>query len=305
MACVGLDRDSTGVKSSAKAQGRGHEAMTSESDRLCRTPRAGMARLFEIMRRLRDPQTGCPWDLVQTFATIAPHTIEEAHEVGDAIEREAWDDVRDELGDLLFQIVYHATLAREQGLFDFESIVDGVADKMVDRHPHVFGGQSRDKSAARQARDWEIAKAAERKARGADGALDDVALGLPALVRASKLQKRAARVGFDGADTEGVLANLSGQAEELARARQGAHPDAIEGQMGDLLFSMVTLARHLGVDAEAALRRANATFTRRFRALERALADIGRTPHDASLDEMNALWDEAVQTGPAGQTRAG
>ena len=248
----------------------------------------GLPRLLEIMRRLRDPQSGCPWDIEQDFASIAPYTIEEAHEVADAIERRAWDELEGELGDLLLQVVYHAEMGAEAGLFDFDSIARGICAKMIARHPHVFGSESRNKSAAQQSRDWERLKAAER---GTAGLLDGVALGLPALMRAVKLQNRAARVGFDWPDTGPVLDKLREEAGELVEARDRLTQAEVEEEMGDLLFVMANLARHLKVDPEAALRRANAKFERRFKGIEAALAAEGRHPEQASLAEMDALWE--------------
>ncbi len=253
----------------------------------------GMARLLEIMRRLRDPETGCPWDIEQSFATIAPYTIEEAYEVADAIDRSAWDDLKGELGDLLFQSVFHARMAAEAGLFSFDEVAHGMADKMIDRHPHVFGTESRDKSAAQQTRDWEAIKATERAARAQERVLDGVAVGLPALLRAVKLQKRAARVGFDWPQTAQVLDKLTEEARELVAARDRMSHDEIEDEIGDLLFVIANLARHLGVDPEQALRRTNGKFVRRFNAVEAALHAAGRRPEDATLDEMDALWDAA------------
>ncbi|EAQ01608.1 mazG family protein [Pseudooceanicola batsensis HTCC2597] len=253
----------------------------------------GMERLLAIMRRLRDPETGCPWDVEQTYATIAPYTIEEAYEVADAIERGAMTELRGELGDLLLQVVFHAQMAEEEGHFNFSDVADEVARKMIDRHPHVFGDESRDKSAEQQTRDWETVKATERAARGATGVLDDVAIGLPALLRALKLQKRAARVGFDWPATDQVLAKIQEEAAELVEARDELGPAEIQEEMGDLLFVMANLSRHLGVDPEAALRGANAKFTRRFASIEAALAERGRTPADSTLEEMDALWDAA------------
>lgn len=250
----------------------------------------GMPRLLEVMRRLRDPDTGCPWDIVQTFATIAPYTIEEAYEVADAIERETWDELEAELGDLLLQVVYHGAIGQDAGHFDFDSIAVRITDKMIERHPHVFADQNRDKTADQQSVDWESAKAAERAAKGTSGVLDDVALALPALMRAIKLQKRAARVGFDWPDATHVLRKLTEEATELVEATDAAHQ---KEEFGDLLFVMVNLGRHLGVDAEEALRDANAKFTRRFRHIETALSDQGRTPSDSTLEEMDQLWDEA------------
>ncbi|MBY6116312.1 nucleoside triphosphate pyrophosphohydrolase [Mameliella alba] len=260
------------------------------SDDLIHDPKGGMPRLVEIMRRLRDPDTGCPWDLEQSFATIAPYTIEEAYEVSDAIEREAWDELKGELGDLLFQSVFHAQMASEAGLFTFDEVADGMSDKMVARHPHVFGEESRDKSADQQTRDWETIKAAERAAKAETGVLDGVALGLPALLRAVKLQKRAARVGFDWPTTDEVMDKLREEMDELRQAEDADHRFE---EFGDLLFVMANLGRHMGIDPEAALRAANAKFTRRFQAIEAALAEDGRRPEDSDLEEMDRLWDAA------------
>ena len=277
-------------------------------DTLIHDPDAGIERLLEIMRRLRDPQTGCPWDIEQDFASIAPYTIEEAYEVADAIERGAWEELKGELGDLLFQSVFHAQMAEEAGYFSFQDVVRGMADKMVARHPHVFGAQSRDKSAEQQTRDWEAIKAAERAARAQTGALDGVALHLPALLRAWKLQKRAARVGFDWPEAAQVLDKIAEEAEELAAARESLDAEEIEAEFGDLLFAVVNLGRHLGVEPEAALRRSNAKFLRRFRAVEARLAARGRRPEDSTLAEMDALWDavkaeERAAAAPAGDAR--
>lgn len=255
----------------------------------------GMPRLLEVMRRLRDPETGCPWDIEQSFATIAPYSIEEAYEVADAIEREAWKELEGELGDLLLQVVYHGQMGREAGHFDFDSIARVVTAKMIDRHPHIFGDESREKSAEQQVRDWEAVKAAERAERNAGGVLDDVALALPALMRAVKLQKRAARVGFDWPDAASVIDKIAEEAAELVEARDRGDADHLHEEYGDLLFVMANLARHLGVDPETALRDANAKFTRRFRAVEAALADDGRRPEQSTLEEMDALWDAAKE----------
>lgn len=266
------------------------------SDALIHDQSAGIERLIEIMRRLRDPQTGCPWDIEQDFSTIAPYTIEEAYEVADAIERGAFGELKGELGDLLLQSVYHAQMADEAGHFSFADVVRTVSDKMVARHPHVFGDESREKSAEQQTKDWERIKAAERAASGQTGparTLDGVAMGLPALMRAVKLQKRAARVGFDWPSTDEVLAKLVEEAGELTEARASLSEDEIEEEFGDLLFVVANLGRHYGVDPEAALRRANAKFTRRFAAIEDALAARGKTPAQSDLAEMDALWDAA------------
>lgn len=259
---------------------------------LIHDPDGGIDRLLEIMRRLRDPETGCPWDIEQTFETIAPYTIEEAYEVADAIERGATGELEGELGDLLLQVVYHAAIGQERGEFDFQSIVGAISDKMVDRHPHVFGSENRDKSADDQTRDWEAAKAAERARKKETRTLDGVALGLPALTRALKLQKRLARVGFDWGSEGPVLDKITEEIAELKEARETSL-DATEDEFGDLLFVLVNLARHWGVDPEAALRRTNAKVERRFAWVEDRLSEDGKAPQDSGLDEMDALWDAA------------
>lgn len=263
------------------------------ADSLIHDPKGGMPRLVEIMARLRDPETGCPWDIEQSWGTIAPYTIEEAYEVADAIEREAWGELKGELGDLLLQVVYYTQMGSEEGRFTFDDVANTISDKMVARHPHVFGDESRDKSAEQQTRDWEKVKAAERASKGEARVLDGVALGLPALLRAYKLQKRAARVGFDWDNADLVLDKIREEAEELAAAARSGEHDAIEDEMGDMLFVLANLARHLGVDPEQALRRTNAKFTRRFAAIEDALHAKGSSPADATLDEMDTLWDAA------------
>ncbi|SPF76156.1 Nucleoside triphosphate pyrophosphohydrolase [Aliiroseovarius pelagivivens] len=265
--------------------------MTKSSDQLVHDPNGGMDRLREIMRRLRDPKTGCPWDIEQDFSTIAPYTIEEAYEVADAIEREAWDELKGELGDLLFQSVFHAQMAEEKGLFSFNDVADTMSDKMVARHPHVFGDENRDKSAEQQTRDWETIKAAERAAKAQQGVLDGVAIGLPALLRAVKLQKRAARVGFDWPEIGMVLDKIIEEAREVAEARDTLGQDEIREEIGDLLFVVANLARHLDVEPEEALRHANAKFERRFKGIERRLAAVGKTAEQSDLNEMDALWE--------------
>ncbi len=267
--------------------------MGEKADKLIHDPHGGMPRLLEIMRRLRNPETGCPWDIEQSFETIAPYTIEEAYEVSDAIEREDWGELKGELGDLLLQVVYHAEIGAERGLFDFDTIADGISDKMVARHPHVFGDESREKTADQQTQDWETIKAAERASRAKGGVLDDVALNLPALMRAEKLQKRAARVGFDWPEIGQVVEKIAEEARELAEAQEAGDPAHLAEEMGDLLFVMANLARHLKVDAETALRAANAKFTRRFAFIEAELAKRGKRPEDSDLAEMDALWDLA------------
>jgi ATP diphosphatase len=259
--------------------------MTSDS-----LPPSGIDRLLAIMAALRDRETGCPWDIEQTFATIAPYTLEEAHEVADAIERQAWGELKGELGDLLLQTVYHAQMAAEAGHFTFADVVATISDKMISRHPHVFGSESRDKSAEQQTRDWEAAKAAER---GAARTLDGVAMALPALTRAVKLQNRAARVGFDWPSTDGVLDKLIEESREVVQARDTLTHEELTEEIGDLLFVMANLARHLKVDPEAALRAAAGKFTRRFARIEDWLAEAGKRPSDSDLAEMDALWNRA------------
>lgn len=254
-------------------------------------PDGGVPRLRAIMRALRDPVTGCPWDIEQDFASIAPYTIEEAHEVADAIARQAWDELPGELGDLQLQVIYHAQMAEEAGFFGFEDVVRAISDKMVARHPHVFGDESRDKSSAQQTQDWEAAKARERGTRAR--VLDGVALGLPALTRAVKLQNRAARVGFDWPHVAQVLDKITEETRELVEAREHLSPEAQADELGDLLFVMANLARHLGIDPEAALRGANQKFTRRFNRIEDYLQENGKTPADSDLAEMDALWNRA------------
>jgi ATP diphosphatase len=259
--------------------------MTSDS-----LPPSGIDRLLAIMAALRDRETGCPWDIEQTFATIAPYTLEEAHEVADAIERQAWGELKGELGDLLLQTVYHAQMAAEAGHFTFADVVATISDKMISRHPHVFGSESRDKSAEQQTRDWDAAKAAER---GAARTLDGVAMALPALTRAVKLQNRAGRVGFDWPSTDGVLAKLVEESREVVQARDTLTHEELTEEIGDLLFVMANLARHLKVDPEAALRAAAGKFTRRFARIEDWLAEAGKRPSDSDLAEMDALWNRA------------
>lgn len=272
-------------------------ADTADATAATLSPTDETARLIGIMAALRDPETGCPWDIEQDFASIAPYTIEEAHEVADAIAREAWDELPGELGDLLLQVVFHAQMADEAGMFGFADVARAISDKLVARHPHVFGTESRDKSAAQQVKDWEAIKAAERAAKAEKGVLDGVALGLPALTRAIKLQNRAARVGFDWPSADEVLDKL---AEETAELRAASDPAHRAEEFGDLLFVMANLARHLDIDPEAALRDANAKFTRRFAAIEAALAAQGRRPEDSTLAEMDALWDAAKAAERAG-----
>ena len=260
-------------------------------DALIHDQDAGIERLLEIMRRLRNPETGCPWDIEQTFDTIAPYTIEEAYEVADAIERKDWPELEGELGDLLLQTVYHTAMGEEDGTFSFQSVVRTISDKMVARHPHVFGEESRNKSAEQQTHDWEAIKAAERAGKKKGGALDGVAVGLPALLRAYKLQNRAARVGFDWPSTEQVIDKIQEEAAELVEARDELTHAEMTEEFGDLMFVMANLARHLNIEPEAALRAANAKFTRRFEGVEAKLKDLGKTPDQSDLAEMDMLWD--------------
>ena len=273
-----------------------------QNNDLIHNPHGGMPRLLEIMRRLRNPESGCPWDIEQTFATIAPYTIEEAYEVADAIGRQDWDELKGELGDLLFQSVFHAQMAEEAGYFSFDEVADTMSDKMVARHPHVFGDENREKSAEQQTRDWETIKAAERAGKKQQGTLDGVAKGLPALLRALKLQKRAARVGFDWPETTMVLDKIKEEADELVEAKDDLTADEIEEEMGDLLFVMANLARHLKIDPEAALRRANSKFVRRFEYIEDQLRLRGKTPDQSSLEEMDAIWNEIRQRDKAAKS---
>lgn len=260
---------------------------------LIKNPKGGIKRLLEIMRALRDPEHGCPWDIEQNFNSIAPFTIEEAYEVADAIAKQDWNDLQGELGDLLLQTVYHTQIASEAGLFDFDAVVDAISDKMVARHPHVFGPESRKKSIMQQTTDWETIKEAERATKARQGVLDDVALALPALLRAVKLQKRAARVGFDWPRTEQVLDKVLEESRELVAAQTEMGRDEIEEEFGDLMFVMANLGRHLKIDPETALRGANAKFARRFGYIERALAAQGKTPDQSDPSEMDALWNVA------------
>ncbi len=256
-------------------------------------PSRDIADLLAIMRALRDPKTGCPWDKVQTFATVAPFTIEEAYEVSSAIEEKSPEHLREELGDLLFQAVFHARIAEELGLFDFGDVVEAATSKMIARHPHVFGNAERPESATAQTEAWEALKRRERNAKNMS-VLDDVSIALPALSRAVKLQKRAARVGFDWKNASRVLDKVVEEAGELVEAQsEGENQAHIEEELGDLLFVIANLARHLKIDPEQALRGANAKFVRRFKAIEDDLKTAGKNPADASLEEMEALWQKA------------
>ena len=270
------------------------------------SPSTDIARLLEIMTALRTPETGCPWDLQQTFETIAPYTIEEAYEVSDAIERRDMDDLRDELGDLLLQVVFHARLAEEEGRFAFSDVVEAITAKLIRRHPHVFGDvQNLSPEAVKNL--WATIKAGERakkQARTSEAPrrhLDDIPNNLPALTRATKLQTRASAVGFDWNDPALVLAKVREELAEVEGAVKQEDPRAIEEEIGDLLFAAVNLARHHSVDPEASLRAGNAKFVRRFGFIEGALSGQGRALNDASLAEMEALWQEAKQADKARQ----
>jgi len=264
-------------------------------------PSRDIAGLVAIMAALRTPGSGCPWDLEQNFATIAPYTIEEAFEVADAIDRGDLDDLKDELGDLLLQVVFHARMAEEQGTFAFPDVVQAICEKLIRRHPHVFG----DKSGLNTGQvnvQWDQIKAEEKAARakagrapapGRDGALAGVSPGLPALARALKLQQKAGKVGFDWNDPKAVLAKIREEADEIGAELDAGAKEKVAGEIGDLLFAVVNLARHLDVDPETALRTTNLKFERRFGAIEDALAAAGKTPSDATLGEMDALWDQA------------
>jgi MazG family protein len=252
-----------------------------------------LARLIAIMARLRDPDSGCAWDLEQSFATIAPYTIEEAYEVAEAIDHGDMKELKDELGDLLLQVVYHARMAEEDGAFAFPDVAEAICDKMIRRHPHVFGEASH-RDAAEQTRAWDAIKAEERSAKDDRASiLDGVPAALPALMRAEKLTRRAARVGFTWARPEDVLEKLHEELGELAGATAGGDAGKVHEEMGDVLFVCANLARLLDVDSEDALRGANAKFTRRFHAIEQALAEDGRSPEQSNLAEMDALWDAA------------
>ncbi|SCW42389.1 nucleoside triphosphate pyrophosphohydrolase [Ancylobacter rudongensis] len=274
------------------------------------TPSRDIERLLEIMATLRTPDTGCPWDLAQDFATIAPYTIEEAYEVADAIARGDLDDLCDELGDLLLQVVFHARLAQERGAFDFGAVVEAITAKMIRRHPHVFGdARGRDVAAVNVA--WDEIKAQEKAQRaqrrqarglppepGQGRTLDGVPAGAPALTRAVKLQDKAAKVGFDWPDVRPVLAKIREEIDEVEAEIVSGDRKAAAEEVGDLLFALANLARHLDVDPEAALRGTNQKFVRRFAHIEDRLAQAGRTPYGASLDEMEALWQEAKTVAP-------
>ncbi|MFB4204940.1 Nucleoside triphosphate pyrophosphohydrolase [wastewater metagenome] len=260
-------------------------------------PQHPVDRLIEIMAALRNPDGGCPWDLEQDWQSIVPHTLEEAYEVADTIERGDYDHLRDELGDLLFQVVYYARFAAEEGRFDFHDVASAIADKIVRRHPHVFG-EAEERDADSQTRAWEAIKAAERAQRAdgegrEPGLLDDVPRTLPALSRSIKLQKRAARVGFDWEEPRPVIAKLREELAELEEAMASGDGEHIHEEYGDLLFACANLGRHLGSDPEQALRAANDKFERRFRGLESVLAKAGRQPGDCDFDTLEAAYQQA------------
>ncbi|MGA0546303.1 nucleoside triphosphate pyrophosphohydrolase [Brevundimonas sp. VNH65] len=254
---------------------------------------ASTDRLIAIMARLRNPDGGCPWDLAQTFQTIAPYTIEEAYEVADAIERGDMAELKSELGDLLFQVVFHARMAEEAGLFAFDDVAEAMSDKLTRRHPHVFADEAAKPDSWSQKARWEDIKAEERKAKAQNGVLDDVPVGLPALARAAKLTKRAARVGFDWPSTDEVFDKLHEEVAELKVEIAAGDLDKAREEVGDLLFVVANLARKLEVEPEDALRGANAKFVRRFAFIEAELAKGGRTPDQSDLAEMDALWNAA------------
>jgi ATP diphosphatase len=265
------------------------------------TPSREIARLLDIMAALRTPDTGCPWDLAQNFSTIAPYTLEEAYEVADAIARGDLADLREELGDLLLQVVFHARMAEEQHAFDFGDVVQAITEKLIRRHPHVFGDARSDTPQAVEGL-WEKIKAEENAAKKGskeESALAGVPVALPALTRALKLQAKASKVGFDWNDPRAVLRKIREEADEIEAELDRAEPDAAAAaaEVGDLLFAAVNLARHLRADPEAALRQTNRKFERRFESIERALAARGKVPQDATLAEMDALWDEAKAAG--------
>lgn len=252
-----------------------------------------IAALVEIMRALRDRDKGCPWDIEQTFESISQYTIEEAYEVVDAIDRKDWDNLKTELGDLLLQSIYHSQIASEKEYFNFNDVVREVSDKMVSRHPHVFGEDKVNKTSQQQIEDWETIKAAERESKHQVKVLDGVAVNLPALVRAIKLQKRASRVGFDWPSYENVLDKIIEEARELTDAAADANSANTEEEFGDLLFTFVNLGRHLNIDAEIALKKTNDKFKKRFDFIETELEKKGKKIQDTSLSEMDVLWEKA------------
>lgn len=258
-----------------------------------------MLRLLDIMAKLRTPNTGCAWDLEQDFSTIAPYTIEEAYEVADAIDRKDMPELKEELGDLLFQVVFHSQMAKEEGAFTFEDVAEAINAKMIRRHPHVFANEDA-RTANQQVAAWEVIKAQERASKAesdtTSSALDGVALALPSLLRAEKLQKRAARVGFDWTDAAQIFSKLDEEADEVREAIETGDTDKIEDEVGDLLFVAANLSRRLEIDPEQALRRANAKFERRFRAMEALAASEGKSFSDLDIDAQEALWQRVKRS---------
>lgn len=255
-----------------------------------------LQRLLTIMKKLRDPQTGCPWDRTQTFASIAPYTLEETYEVLDAIQRQDYEDLRDELGDLLFQVVFYAQMGQEQGLFDFQDICHAISDKLERRHPHIFGDASAADTAAVAAR-WEKIKTQERAEKALHSALDDIPQALPALMKAHKIQKRCAAVGFDWNTLGPVVDKVYEEIDEVMHEARQAVVDEkkLEEELGDLLFATVNLTRHLGHKAENALQAANRKFERRFRQVEAIIGQQGMSMNDATLEQMEAAWQQVKQ----------
>ncbi len=281
------------------AQDAADYAADGTADNATMKPARDIGRLIAIMAALRTPRTGCPWDLEQNFSTIAPYTLEEAYEVADAIARGDLDDLKDELGDLLLKVVFHARMAQEQGAFAFGDVVEAITTKLIRRHPHVFGDSAREGHSPQAVKGlWERIKDEEKRARGntkPEGALAGVPVGLPALTRALKLQAKAGKVGFDWNDPRAVLRKIREETDEIEAALDGGAAEAANAaaEVGDLLFAAVNLARHLDADPESVLRQTNQKFERRFASIERALAAAGKAPQDATLAEMDALWDAA------------
>ena len=258
------------------------------------TTQGGIQSLLDIMRQLRDPDSGCPWDLKQNFHTIVPYTIEETYELADAIAAEDFTQIRDELGDVLFQVVFYAQMASEEALFTFEDVVEGIAEKLRRRHPHVFAATDGQRVSIVEVKErWEQIKGEERQQKNQKGTLDDIPKALPALSRSQKLQKRAARVGFDWSELDAVREKVDEELGELAEAVSEGDSAAIESEVGDIFLAMVNLARHLGVDAEAALRKANSRFEGRFRLMEAAAAEEGRWLQEEDLEQLERRWQTA------------
>jgi ATP diphosphatase len=257
-----------------------------------------MQQLLALMAQLRHPEKGCDWDLKQNFQSLTSHTIEEAYEVVDAVQRNNIDDLRDELGDLLLQVVFYSQIAKEDGLFDFDAVVAGLSDKLIRRHPYIFGDSGHGTQQQRQ-QAWEKVKTAERKAKSTNQSsrLDGIAKSLPALIQATKIQQRAANAGFDWTEVEPVVSKIHEELQEVQEAWDDGDPDHVEDEMGDLLFAVVNLARHTHVDAETALRRASIKFSKRFQYIEEQLENSGRVMEDTELDDLDLIWDEAKRAG--------